>query len=94
MAQLELTAKHSPLAWLLYFTKLRVVIDGDEHVRPWGKQVFELPPGSHTVEISFGYLGSQRGPATTTVEVSDHSPARLRYRMPPWMFAAGRLDPG
>jgi hypothetical protein len=45
-----------------------------------------------TVVGSFRYLGAQRGPATISVPVTEGAPVRLRYTMPPWMYANGRLE--
>jgi hypothetical protein len=91
MATIELDAKHNPMAWLFYLTKLRVAVDGQPQRLPWGNQSIQVPPGAHTVEVSFGYMGKQRGTAQTTVTADETRPARLRYRMPSWMFAKGRL---
>jgi hypothetical protein len=92
MGTIELDAKHNPLAWLLYFTKLTVAVDGQAQQLGWGRRQIQVAPGAHTVEISFGYMGRQRGPASINVHVGDQGVTRLRYSMPSWMFAAGRLS--
>ena len=91
MGTIQLEARHNPLAWLLYFTKLRVVVDGTANTLPWGRSAIPVTPGSHTLDVSFGYMGSQRGPASITVSVAEGETVRLSYRMPSWMFAKGRL---
>lgn len=91
MATIELNAKHNPLAWLLYFTKVRVAVDGQTGEGGWGRRTIQVAPGSHTVDISFGYMGQQRGAASITVQVAEDEPAQLLYSMPSWMFAPGRL---
>ena len=88
---IELTAKHNPLAWMLYFTKLTVAVDGDEQTHKWGSTFISLPPGPHDVAISFRYMGSHRGKATATVTVPDGANATVTYKMPSWMFAPGKL---
>lgn len=91
MGTIQLEARHNPLAWLLYFTKLRVVVDGTANRLPWGRSDIPVSAGAHTVEVSFGDMGSQRGPASITVPVAEGETVRLSYRMPSWMFAKGRL---
>lgn len=91
---IELTAKHNPLAWLLYFTKLTVVVDGQPERRSWGTNVIQAEPGLHHLEISFGYLGRQRGAAAADVNVPEASTVKVSYKMPSWMFAPGRLTIG
>ena len=94
MATIQLEAKHSPLAWLLYLTKLQVAIDGQPATLAWGNHTFPVPPGSHAVSVSFGYLGKQRGVATSTVMADESRPAQLRYRAPIFMFSAGKMSGG
>lgn len=91
MATIELNARHNPLAWLLYFTKLRVAVDGQPSTSAWGRQKLSVTPGTHLVEISFGYIFAQRGQAATTLTATDDQPARLGYMVPSWMFAKGRI---
>lgn len=86
-----LTAKHNPLAWLLYFTKLTVTVDGTAQKLAWGTSTIPAEPGLHQLDISFGYLGRQRGPASIEVNVPPTGSVALTYKMPSWMFAAGRL---
>ena len=88
---IELTARHTPLAWLLYFTKLTVSVDGNPQVLPWGTQLLPTAAGAHRLEVSYGYLGKQRGPAALDVPVSEGSLTRVRYSTPPWIFAKGKL---
>jgi hypothetical protein len=91
MAKIEITARHNPLAWLLYFTRLRVVVDGQSRISKWGVHEYEVFPGEHRVEISFRYMGTQRGHAAANVTVTDTSPTRISYSMPSWMFAPGKI---
>lgn len=88
---IELTAKHSPLAWLLYFTKLTVSVDGNAQVLNWGTHSFDTSPGTHKLEVSFGYLGKQRGPAALDVPVTDGQLTRVSYSAPWLMTAPGKM---
>lgn len=88
---IELTAKHTPMAWLLYLTKLTVSIDGSPKVLKWGTHQFPTSAGTHGLAVSYGYLGKQRGPATLDVPVTDARVTRVSYSTPPWMFAKGKL---
>lgn len=95
MAQIELNAKHNPMALLFYLTKLRVLVDGQPQPGlGWGRHTVEVPPGQHQVDISFNYLGQGRGPASTTVNAVEGQTVHVRYRMPSFMFAKGRIKVG
>ena len=91
MTGIKLIAEHSPLAWLLYFTKLTVTIDGNAQTLGWGTHVLPTSAGSHELQVTCGYLGSPRWPATLEVPVTDGQETRVRYSTPPWMFAKGRM---
>jgi hypothetical protein len=72
----------------------RVLIDGVEHRRPWGEHFFPLRPGRHTVEVFFRYAVQARcGYNSLDVVVRPGQVQRVRYWMPPWVFAAGSLRP-
>jgi hypothetical protein len=91
---IQLTATHNPLAWLLYLTKLTVKLDGVAQTQKWGSTFIPAAPGNHQLEISFRYLGSQRGLASEAVMVPDGGTVAVRYKMPSWMFAKGKLTVG
>ena len=61
MTGIELSARHIRLDWLLNFTKLTVSVDGKAQVLPWGTHVIPAAAGTHTLDVSYGYLGKQRG---------------------------------
>ena len=91
---IQLTAKHNPLAWLLFFTKLTVTVDGDAQTHKWGSTFIPAAPGTHEVAITFGYMGRPRGNATTSVTVPESGVVALTYKMPSSMFASGKLTVG
>lgn len=86
-----LTTRHNPMAWMLNFTKLTVAVDGNPQKMSWGTVTIPAAPGRHRLDISFGYLGQQRGAASTEVDVPPEGAVAVTYRMPSWMFAAGRI---
>jgi hypothetical protein len=86
-----LTAKHNPLAWLLYFTKLSVSLDGNAQKLGWGTNTILAEPGPHNLHVSFGYMGQQRGAASTDLHVPDGGTVAVNYKMPSWMFSAGKI---
>ena len=93
MTGIELTARHIRLDWLLHFTKLTVSIDGMAQVFVWGTHVIPAAAGTHTLDVSYGYLGKQRGQATLDVPVVDGRVTRVSYSTPPWwMFAKGKMS--
>lgn len=75
----------------LFFTP-RVVIDGVMTERPWGKHLLPLPPGPHTVHISFPYFTrNETCPASTTVMVEPDRVTRVTYTAAPIMFMRGSI---
>jgi hypothetical protein len=92
MTGIRLTAQHSPMAWLLYFTKLTVSIDGNAQTLGWGTHVFPTSAGIHELQVTCGYLGSPRWPATLKVPVTEGQETRVSYSTPPWMFAQGKMS--
>ena len=85
-------ASHNPLAWMLLFVSPRVVINGEEHTAKWGKQSYELAPGSHEVEVFFPYLfQSKTGVGATTIEVKEGEVTALAYSAPIFMFSNGTI---
>ncbi len=92
-ATLLVNATHSPLAWLLYFTKLTVEVDGDARPGRWGERSVSVTPGPHEVKVYFTYLMKARtGEAAVSVVASQGSPASVRYKAPRLMTSAGRIE--
>ncbi|HEY7947435.1 MAG TPA: hypothetical protein VID75_07155 [Acidimicrobiales bacterium] len=92
-ATLLVNATHNPLAWLLYFTKLIVEVDGDAQPGPWGERSVFVTPGPHDVRIYFKYLMKARtGEAAVSVAASEASPVSVRYKAPRLMTNAGRIE--
>ena len=89
---IEVTAKFFPLAFLLYMTKPTVTIDGTPHAVRWGTHRFDVSPGRHTVMVAFRYLWmAEAGANSIDLDVAEGATTRVRYDMPPWMFAKGSL---
>ncbi|MDQ6910461.1 MAG: DUF2510 domain-containing protein [Actinomycetota bacterium] len=80
------------LAFLLYFFKTRVVIDGQLYELPWGKNTFPVHPGRHRVRVSFKYLiPSDAGANEIDVDVPPGQTVQVRYRAPWLVFLKGKL---
>jgi hypothetical protein len=91
-AQLVLTSKHTPLALFLYFTKIRIEVDGAAQTVEWGKQTLNLPAGSHEVRVYFKYLTKSRtGEAVVSVDMPAGSTVSLLYKAPLLMTSGGKL---
>lgn len=88
----EVKAGFFPLAFLLFFCTPRIEIDGKVYKKSWGTHFFELPPGTHKITVYFAYLFMARcGENSISVNVVRGAVTRVRYNMPPWMFAKGSL---
>ncbi len=89
---LKVTTKFFPLAFLLFFCKPRIEIDGKPYPRSWGTHFFKLPPGRYKLRIYFPYvLMSECGLAKVRVTIHPGEVTQLTYEMPPWMFAGGSI---
>jgi hypothetical protein len=90
---IEIIGRHNPLAWLLYFTKLTIEVDGQPQQGPWRRQRFiAVPPGEHTVKVFFKYLAKARCcEAGTVVQVAPGHVTGLEYRAPQLMTSPGKL---
>jgi hypothetical protein len=91
-AQLKVTTNHSPLAFMLYMTKINLTVDGGETEKiGWGGTSLGLEPGSHEIEISFQYFGRPAGKASATVDVADGSSTTVAYRAPMVVMRPGKI---
>jgi hypothetical protein len=85
-----------PLAWLLFFFKPKIALDGQEMpVSGWGRTHLPARPGQHHVQVHVPYfLPPKLGPAETAVDVRPGQVAELEYKAPLWSFSAGSLGVG
>ena len=91
-ATIRVNGRHSPLAWLLYLTKLTIEIDGAPQKGAWGDRAVTVTPGRHEVKIYFKYITKARCcEAGATVDAGDGQTVAMEYRTPMWMTSAGRL---
>ncbi|MEZ5213251.1 hypothetical protein [Gordonia sp. (in: high G+C Gram-positive bacteria)] len=92
---LLLTTKFFPLAWILYFIKPKVEIDGQQIPAVWGDNTIPLPPGQHHLHVHVPYiLPPKIGPADATVNVAPGQTVGMEYRAPAWTFSKGSLGEG
>jgi hypothetical protein len=92
-ATLVVQARHNPLAWILYFTKLTVEVDGDAHVGRWGERTVSISPGPHDVKVFFKYLMKARaGEAAISVVASEGTAVPISYKAPNLMTSPGRIE--
>jgi hypothetical protein len=85
-----------PLAWLLFFFKPKIAVDGQEiPVSGWGRTHVPARPGQHHVHVYVPYfLPSKLGPADATADVRPGQAAELEYKAPMWAFSPGALGVG
>jgi hypothetical protein len=85
-----------PLAWVLFFVKPKIALDGQEiPVSAWGRTHLPARPGQHHVHVHVPYfLPPKLGPAETAVDVRPGQVAELEYKAPLWAFSAGSLGVG
>jgi hypothetical protein len=85
-----------PLAWLLFFFKPKISVDGQEApVSGWGRTHIPARPGQHHVHVYVPYfLPSKLGRADATADVRPGQVAELEYKAPLWSFSPGALGVG
>ena len=80
------------MAFFLFACTPRIEINGEVHLKPWGRHKFEVAPGEHQVKIHFSYLFLPRcGENTISVNLEPGETCQLKYWMPPWMLSKGSL---
>jgi hypothetical protein len=89
---IEVEMRHNPMAFLLFFTRPTVEIDGRPNRTRWGRQFFPASAGLHTVTVYFGYMGrKETGKNSISVDVAENQVTRIEFKMPSWMFAKGKM---
>jgi hypothetical protein len=88
---LDLTMTHSALAILNAVATPRVTIDGWPHARPWGRHLFQLPPGQHDLHVTFTYLFFDACPARILVPIYPAHTTSVIYEAPYFRFINGSM---
>lgn len=80
------------LAFLLYFVKTRLHLDGGPPVvRPWGETFIPAPPGRHVVRCYVRYLFySEMGDSSVEVDVPPGGVVSVSWRAPLTVFTRGK----
>jgi hypothetical protein len=90
---IEVTGRHNPLAWILYFVPLKVEIDGQAAPGSWGTTFIAVPPGQHQVSVYFPYLFRPRCcEGSASVTVSPGQVTSVDYRAPIFITSPGKLE--
>lgn len=90
---IQVTLGFFPLAFLFYFSKPVVVINGYDMLASWGTHFFELQPGKYHVAVYFPYMGRSRcGENSVSVDVHPGCVSRVSYWMPPLIFLRGIMS--
>ena len=90
---IEVKATFFPLAFLLFFFKPTIVVDGVAHkAKWWDSYTFPVAAGRHSVKVFFKYMFlAEAGANTVEVTVSEGGTARVRYRAPLVIFLKGKI---
>jgi len=90
---IAVTTKFIPLAFILYFFKPKIVLNGHELPQQgWGRQVIPVQPGQYHVEAYTPYfLPPKVGQAAVDVPVAPGQTVELEYKVPAVVFMKGAL---
>ena len=91
-----MTTHFFPLAWLFFFIKPKIFVDGQESPPAnWGRNVVPARPGQHQVHVYTPYfLPARVGPADALADVQPGQVVELEYKAPLWSFSPGSLGAG
>jgi hypothetical protein len=87
----EVTTGFMKIAFLYYFFKPTVVIDGVPTKVTWGTQFFGLQPGRHHVHVFFRYIFMDAGKGDVDLDFAPGQVRRIRYRAPWFVFSRGKI---
>ena len=95
-AGITVTTKFFVLAFLLYFFKPVIHVDGSPGVKnTWGTTFFPLPPGQHTVRCYVPYLFfPTMGDNSVTVDVPPECVIDVTWNAPWLVFLLGKMTVG
>lgn len=89
---INVRTKFFPLAFLLFFFKPRLCLDGGPpETNPWGEKFFPVAPGRHSVRCYVPYLYMRfMGDATIEVDVPADGVVAVQWRAPLIVFLTGK----
>jgi len=88
---IEITTGFFWLAFLYYFFKPTIVVDGVPTKTTWGTQFFGLQPGRHHVHIFFRYLFMDAGKGDVDIDLMPGQIRRISYRTPWFVWSKGKI---
>ncbi len=91
-AVIEVTTSFFVLAFVLYFCKAYVCIDGQAAPQKWGAVSIPVTPGRHQVEAWTNYfIAPQMGRNGVTVDAAPGTVTRVRWKAPWLIFLKGPI---
>ena len=93
---IEVLPSFNLLQFILFISKPKVAIDGNEQPVSWNKpQRFDVAAGKHTVQVCFSYLIlPQAGKNSIDIDVPAGQTVQVRYKAPWIVFMKGSLKAG
>lgn len=92
-AVIEVTTSFFFLAFLLYFFKTEVVLNGSGAPQSWGTTTIPVPPGQYTVEVWCKYFAApQMGRNGVVVDAAPGTVTRIRWRAPWLIWLQGKIE--
>jgi hypothetical protein len=89
---IAVTTKFFWLAWIFFFIKPKIFLNGHEVAAVWGRNVIPVQPGQHHLHVYVPYfLPPKVGPADLAVPVHPGQTVELEYATPMWVFSSGSL---
>lgn len=77
---IEVTAEHSPWAFVYDWFTPTIEINGTKERKPWGMHVYALPPGDYEVSVSYPWAFQREcGKSAAQVHLEAHETRKVRY---------------
>jgi hypothetical protein len=92
-SSIEVTVKHSPLAFIYYLlSKPTIEINGKKERTTWGMHSFVLPPGHYEISVSYFCLfAPECGKSTAEVTLEAGQTRKVTYRAGLIQYLPGRM---
>jgi len=92
LSRVEVTAAHSPLAFIYAFFTPTIAIDGQRYRRRWGTHSFDLSPGNHEISVSYPWIfSSECGKNTVQIALRAGETRQVIYRAGLIRYLPGKI---
>ncbi|MDT4330689.1 hypothetical protein ACQE3E_00130 [Methylomonas sp. MED-D] len=78
-SSIEVTVTHNPFAFFYKALAATITINGNIERKPWGKYVYDLPPGDYEVAASYPWILRECGKNSVRFTLAPGQTKKVRY---------------